>query len=539
MHKKFWIPILCAFFISTFISFAQDTPTDPNMRWWNDRVFYEIFVRSFQDSDGDGIGDFQGLISRLDYLNDGNPDTKNDLGITGIWLMPIMPSPTYHGYDVTDYYGINPDYGDMDDFREFVSEAHKRGIAVIIDMVINHSSDEHPWFQASLAGDEKYRDWYVWEETNPGYQGPDGQTVWHRGGDAFYYGLFENGMPDLNYENEEVTAEMYEIGRFWLEDVGVDGFRLDAAKFLIAEGRAQDNTRSTRQWLTAYRDYLRTVNPDVLILAEIWDSVYQVSQYIPDAVDMAFEFDLARSLVRGANLGVRSGTLESLNLMLNNYPYGQYATFITNHDQPRVMNEVQNNLDAAKIAGSVLLTLPGVPFIYYGEEIGMTGTKPDPDIRTPMQWETSTNGGFTTGTPWRAVNADVMSGINVAAQRMDLSSLFNHYKKLIDLRNTYPALRTGAITLIETTGSSNIIAFLRYTDTETILVILNLRPRDLNDYGISIEASPISPSAQMTVLYGSSNLPAPTINENGGFENYIPLPVLPARSTIILRFASE
>ncbi|MCL4256171.1 MAG: alpha-amylase, partial [Anaerolineae bacterium] len=168
-----------------------------------------------------------------------------------------------------------------------------------------------------------------------------------------------------------------------------------------------------------------------------------------------------------------------------------------------------------------------------------TGTKPDPDIRTPMQWETATNGGFTTGTPWRAVNADVMSGINVAAQRMDLSSLLNHYKKLIDLRNTYPALRTGDMTLIETTGSANIIAFLRHTDTETILVILNLRPRDLNDYGITLEASPISPSAQMTVLYGDSNLPAPTINENGGFENYIPLPVLPARSTIILRFASE
>lgn len=536
MYKKYWIIVLCALFISTFTALAQNIPTDSHMRWWNDRVFYEIFVRSFQDSDGDGIGDFQGLISRLDYLNDGNPDTKNDLGITGIWLMPIMPSPTYHGYDVTDYYDVNPDYGTLADFRQFIEEAHKRGIAVIIDMVINHTADDHPWFQASKAGDEKYRSWYVWSDTNPGYRGPDGQTVWHRGGDAFYYGLFESGMPDLNLENSEVTAELYEIGRFWLEDVGVDGFRLDAAKFLIAEGRAQDNTRSTRQWLTAYRDYLRSVKPDVLIVAEIWDSVYQVSQYVPASVDIAFEFDLARSLVRGANLGVRSGTLEALDLMLRYYPYGQYATFITNHDQPRVMNEVQKNIDAAKMAGSILLTLPGVPFIYYGEEIGMTGTKPDPDIRTPMQWETSPNGGFTTGAPWRAVNRDVLEGINVAAQQVDLSSILNHYKKLIALRNTHPALRTGAIRVIEDTGSANIIAFLRYTDSEVILVILNLRPRDLDKYGITLEASPISPSARMTVLYGDADLPAPIINENGGFENYMPLSVLPARSTIILKF---
>jgi glycosidase len=536
MRKKLFLLLICGLFASTFITTAQDTPTDPNMRWWNDRVFYEIFVRSFQDSDGDGIGDFQGLISRLDYLNDGDPNTRNDLGVTGIWLMPIMPSPTYHGYDVTDYYDINPDYGTLDDFKQFMEEAHKRGIAVIIDMVINHSSDDHPWFQASKNRDPKYDSWYVWEDTNPGYQGPDGQTVWHRGDGRFYYGLFEGGMPDLNYDNPEVTAEMYEIGRFWLEDVGVDGFRLDAAKFLIAEGRAQDNTRSTRDWLTAYREYLRTVNPDVLILAEVWDSAYVVSQYIPDAVDVAFEFDLARSLVRGASLGVRSGTLEALNVMLDNYPYGQYATFITNHDQNRVMNEVQNNIDAAKVAASVLLTFPGIPFIYYGEEIGMTGTKPDPDIRTPMQWESAPNGGFTNSTPWRAVNSDVLQGVNVAAQRVDLSSLFNHYKSLVHLRNNHEALRTGEITLIEDTGSNGVVAFIRHTENEQILVIINMRPRDTDNYAITLAESVLNPASQMTVLYGDSSAVAPEFNESGGFAEYKPLSALPARTTLILQF---
>ncbi|MDX2077301.1 MAG: alpha-amylase family glycosyl hydrolase [bacterium] len=536
MRKKLFLFLLCGLFASTFMTFAQDTPTDPNLKWWNDRVFYEIFVRSFQDSDGDGIGDFQGLISRLDYLNDGDPTTKNDLGVTGIWLMPIMPSPTYHGYDVTDYYGINPEYGTLADFELFIEEAHKRGIAVIIDMVINHTADDHPWFQASKAGDEKYSSWYVWEDENPNFKGPDGQTVWHTANDRFYYGLFEGGMPDLNYENPEVTAEMYEIGRFWLEDIGVDGFRLDAAKFIIAEGTAQSNTRSTRDWLTAYRDYLRTVKPDVLILAEIWDSVYEVAQYIPESVDVAFEFDLARSLVRGASLGVPSGTLEALNNMLTNYPFGQYATFITNHDQNRVMSEVQNDIDAAKVASSVLLTFPGIPFLYYGEEIGMVGVKPDPDIRTPMQWESSANGGFTTGTPWRPVNADVLEGVNVAAQKLDLSSLFNHYKSLIQLRNNHEALRLGNLTLIEETGVNGVIAFIRHTENEQILVIINMRPRNSDTYAISVDSSILNPASQMTVLYGDSSAIAPTFNEAGGFTDYKPLAVLPARSTLILQF---
>ncbi|MBN1965655.1 MAG: alpha-amylase, partial [Anaerolineae bacterium] len=170
--------------------------------WWNDRVFYEVFVRSFYDSDGDGIGDLRGLIERLDYLNDGDPATTDDLGITGIWLMPIAQSPSYHGYDVTDYYTIEEDYGTNADFLELMGAAHARGIVVIVDLVMNHTSSEHPWFVASAAGDPAYTDWYLWRDDNPGYVSPWGSPTWHLADNGrYYFGLFWSGMPDLNYMN--------------------------------------------------------------------------------------------------------------------------------------------------------------------------------------------------------------------------------------------------------------------------------------------------------------------------------------------------
>ena len=214
--------------------------TDP---WWDDAVFYEIFVRSFYDSDGDGIGDLRGIIEKLDYLNDGNPNTTNDLGVTGLWLMPIFPSPSYHGYDVTDYRDINPDYGTMADFRALVEAAHARGIKVIIDFVGNHTSDQHPWFQSSAANTAK-RDWYLWNTFKPDYRGPWGQEVWHERNNNYYYGIFWGGMPDLNYNTPAVTNEIKDIVRYWYNDIGVDGFRIDAVKHWI-EGKPARNTPAT------------------------------------------------------------------------------------------------------------------------------------------------------------------------------------------------------------------------------------------------------------------------------------------------------
>ena len=206
-------------------------------KWWNDRVFYEVFLRSFQDSDGDGIGDIPGLIDRLDYLNDGDPETDSDLGITGIWLMPPAEAHSYHGYDVTDYYAIERDYGTLDDMRRLIREARRRGIAVIVDMVLNHSSSRHPWFIQSRTGEQAYADWYIWEDENPGYMGPWGAVAWHPAGGRHYYGVFWDGMPDLNLLNPAVTAEMYDIAAFWLRDIGVDG---------LPSGRDQASHRSGR-----------------------------------------------------------------------------------------------------------------------------------------------------------------------------------------------------------------------------------------------------------------------------------------------------
>ena len=224
---------------------------------WSDRIFYEVFVRSFQDSDGDGIGDLRGLTSRLDQLNDGDPATTEDLGVTGLWLMPIAESPSYHGYDVVDYRAIETDYGTADDFRALIAAAHERGIVVIVDLVLNHSSRDHPWFRDALTPGSVHDDWYVWSDSRPHVARSDGSRVWHEAGGRFYYGYFWEGMPDLNLENADVTAELDDLGRFWLEEMGVDGFRLDAARHLIEDGKQLENTPETFEWLKAFRERRR------------------------------------------------------------------------------------------------------------------------------------------------------------------------------------------------------------------------------------------------------------------------------------------
>jgi len=227
--------------------------------WWRSTICYEVFVRSFQDSDSDGIGDINGLISRLDYLNDGQPGSGDDLGVGCIWLMPVMQSPSYHGYDVTDYRTIEEDYGTNADFLRLMEEAHARGIRVIVDFPLNHISVEHDWFvQAASDPDSPYRDWFIFEDGDPGYRGPWGQQVWHRNphGDGYYYGLFDSAMPDLNFRNDEVNAEFRDITEFWLTEMGVDGFRMDAIKHVIEEGQIQENTPATIAWLRDYAAFV-------------------------------------------------------------------------------------------------------------------------------------------------------------------------------------------------------------------------------------------------------------------------------------------
>ena len=503
--------------------------------WWNDAVFYEIFVRSFYDSNDDGVGDLNGLIEKLDYLNDGDPTTADDLGITGIWLMPIAQSPSYHGYDVADYFSVDEEYGSNDDFRRLMKEAHRRGIRVIIDLVLNHTSWQHPWFvSARNDADSPYRDFYIWSEEDPGYKGPWGGRAWHRSGDSFYYAVFWEGMPDLNYNNPAVTAEMEKVIRFWLEDMGADGFRLDAIKHLIEDGRTQENTPATHEWLRDFYILYKEINPDAMAVGEVWSSTVEVLKYIGDQVDLAFEFDTAQAMLKSARFEDRNHVLRAHRLVTEHYPPHQFAAFLTNHDQERAMSVLQENVNWAKTTASLLLTGPGVPFLYYGEEIGHIGGKPDENIRTPMQWSDANNAGFTTAAAaWRAPQRNYRQEVNVAAQNDDPDSLLSHYRRLIQTRNDHAALRTGDWREVEV-EDKRIYAFLRHSDEETLLVLINLSGEPISDYSLSLDQGPLSEGSASEIFAGVP-VSAPAVNANGGFDGYMPLAELAPYSTYIIR----
>ncbi|WP_462247796.1 alpha-amylase family glycosyl hydrolase [Ekhidna sp.] len=457
--------------LTDFIEVGEKSTND--LEWWNEATFYEIFVRSFYDSDGDGIGDFQGIVEKLDYLNDGDPNTTSDLGITGIWLMPIHDSPSYHGYDVTDYRSINPDYGTMEDFKFFVEEAHKRGIKVIIDLVLNHSSTQIDWFQdaASSTSSDK-RNWYRWTISQPNYSGPWGQTVWHGSNNGYYYGLFWGGMPDLNYEEPEVVAEMNDITRFWLEDVGIDGYRLDAVKYIKEDGSDLEDLASTHAFWRDWVAVTKESNPDALSVGEAWTSTEKIVPYVVnEGLDFCFDFDLGSAIINGVKSQSATGMASQISKVINSYPYYQFGTFTTNHDMNRLMDELSNDEDRVKLAAAIYLTLPGVPFVYYGEEIGMTGRKPDENIRRPMAWSDEENAGFSSQNPWNQPSSNYETN-NVASEQKDGSSLFQWYRKLIQLRSSTAALQTGDYELIS--SSSSVLAFKRSTDEDQLYTLVNL-----------------------------------------------------------------
>lgn len=496
--------------------------------WWNDTVFYELFVRSFYDSDGDGIGDFNGIIQKLDYLNDGDPETTTDLGVTGLWLMPIFPAASYHGYDVTDYYTVNPEYGTLDDFKRLLEEAHRRGIRVTIDLVINHTSSDHPWFIESQDPNSPKRDWYIWVDESPGYQGPWGQQVWYKLGDFYYYAVFWEGMPDLNMRNPQVVAEVNRIAQFWLE-LGVDGFRLDAAKHIVEEGQAQENTELTHEFWEQFRLAYKAVNPDAMTVGEVWSSADQVKRYLEgDELDLAFDFDLAGAILSGVGSNNPFNPRNSLERAVSLFQNLQFGSFLANHDQPRVMTTFLSNEQKARLAASLLLTAPGVPFLYYGEEIGMSGGKPDENIRSPFHWNAEKNAGFTTADfPWRLVNQEYKER-NVAVMTEDPASLLSHYRNLIHLRNQHAALRVGKYYEVEV-EQPNVLAYLRSSQQENVLVVLNFNEKALDQLTLNLRAGPLTGESISLALYApglwesATRLPDLSANQNGGFSGYAPL----------------
>lgn len=512
---------------------GDPTPTDS---WWNDDVFYEVFVRSYYDSDGNGRGDFRGLIQKLDYLNDGDPTTTTDLGVTGIWLMPIFSSPSYHGYDVTDYRNVNSQYGSLDDFKELVAEAHARGIKVIIDFVINHTSSQHPWFLASDdgVGSEK-RNWYIWQDSNPGYSGPWGQQVWHQKNNAYYYGLFWSGMPDLNFKEPAVTEEIKGITTFWFSEMQIDGFRIDAAKHLIEEGSIQENTQATLDWWTDYYAFQKDLDPNLMSVGEVWTATQNILPYTDHRLDYCFEFDLASAIIQTAANGNATAFKSKIQEVVDSYPELQYGTFLTNHDQNRVIEMLGGDVNKAKLAASILLTLPGVPYLYYGEEVGMKGVKPDEDIRRPMQWTSGSKAGFTTGTPWRAINADYVT-MNVETMKGDPTSLWNHYRKFISARTNNTPLRRGSYKSIDA-SSTSALTYLRMKDNEGVLVIHNISDTSLTD--VQLSGSLPEGTYVLTDILSGDDLGTLIINSGGAFSNFTPYETLDPYTSYLLKLEKQ
>ena len=485
--------------------------------WWRDTVFYEIFVRSFYDTNGDGIGDFNGVTQKLDYIE--------SLGANTIWLMPIHPSPSYHGYDVINYYSVNPDYGTMNDFKNLLVEAHKRDIRIIVDLILNHTSNLHPFFiDANSSLDSTHRDWYVWSN--------ESGDRWHMGNDGYYYGYFWEGMPDLNYSNPDVTAEMLEVTRYWLEDIGVDGFRLDAAKHLIEEDGKLENTSATHEWFKDFYAFNKARNSDAYTVGEVYGAGAFIATTYEGQFDHVFNFEFASGIMNSVSGESNTGINSAWAFTLNDMTDGDYATFLTNHDQNRVMSVFNGSEEKARLAAVILMTSPGTPFIYYGEEIGMQGKKPDEDIRLPMQWSREEYAGFTTGIPWRAPHEEYAQ-VNVAAQENEPNSLLNLYRVLIKLRQEHPALRSGNISVLET-GNTGVYAILRSDGSETILVLVNLKEMTISEYALSLEDS-VLPNGRMIATSLLDSTQASSVTIHGGiFSEYKPLSeLLPLQAYII------
>ncbi|WP_266363748.1 alpha-amylase family glycosyl hydrolase [Tellurirhabdus rosea] len=450
-------------------------------------VHYEVFVRAFCDSNGDGIGDLPGLTSKLDYLK--------DLGVSALWLMPINPSGSYHKYDVTDYYGIDPEYGTMEDFKRLLAEAHRRDIKVLLDFVINHTSSRHPWFVEACKGkDNPYHDFYVWMNqkdidslniaTREGTADTGIRTPWHVAkGAPFtekYYALFWEGMPDLNYDNPKVRQEIYKAGKFWLTEVGVDGFRLDAARHIYPDWEEPKNHAF---WEEFGRE-MESVKPGVYTVGEVWTKAEHIAPYFR-GLKANFNFDLSFGLQE--LIPKERDSVNIIQMLLHNRgvfakvnPNFIDATMLTNHDQNRIGSVLKGNPNHLKVAANLLLTLSGNPYIYYGEELGMLGVKPDEYIREPFLWKDGQSD--PQQTRWTKARYSTDKTVRpVSAQQKDAGSLLNHYKKLIRFRNSHPVLNDNLSSLeASPIQQKGIIAFVRKTGNRSALVVHNLTKKELD-----------------------------------------------------------
>jgi maltose alpha-D-glucosyltransferase/alpha-amylase len=491
---------------------------DSAASWYKDAIFYELHVRAFQDSNADGIGDFPGLISRLDYLA--------SLGVDAIWLLPFYSSPLKDdGYDIADYYQINPDYGTIEDFQRLIGAAHQRGIRIIADLVMNHTSDQHPWFQEARRDPHSpYRDYYVWSDTPDRYPGAriiftdteSSNWAWDSLAGQYYWHRFFSSQPDLNFDNPRVQAEMMDVIRYWLS-LGLDGFRVDAVPYLFErEGTNCENLPETHAYLAQLRAMVEREFPGALLLAEANQWPADVVRYFgtPEQPEfqMCFNFPVMPRIFMSLRRENVLPIVEIIGQTPEISPDCQWAIFLRNHDELtlEMVTDAERDymyteyakdrhmkinvgirrrlaplLDGARrrqeLLTATLLTLPGSPILYYGDEIGMGDNIFLGDrngVRTPMQWSSDRNAGFSRADFERLYLPVIMDpiygyqSVNVEAQERSQSSLLNWTRRMIAVRKRYLAFSRGDITFLPT-GNPSVLAFLRSWGDQVLCIIAN------------------------------------------------------------------
>ncbi len=500
---------------------SSSTSADGSL-WYKDAVIYQVHVKSFSDSNDDGYGDIKGLISKLDYIQ--------SLGVTAVWVMPFFQSPLRDdGYDISDYYGVNPNYGTAEDVSELVAEAHKRGLKIIMEMVINHTSDQHPWFQRAINSPEgsSERDFYVWSDDKSKYSGvriifldtEDSNWTWQPDVEKYYWHRFFHHQPDLNYENPAVERAIYEVIDFWA-GMGVDGFRLDAIPYLFEEeGTTCENLAPTHAFLKRLRKHVdEKYNGEICLLAEANMMPVDSAAYFGDGDEchMNYHFPLMPRLYMGLAQEDRTEIVKVLERTPAIPDNCQWATFLRNHDEltlemvtpeerqwmwdhycyvPEAKQNMGIRLRLARLMeGSrrkqqlmniLLFTMPGTPVIYYGDELGMGDNVylNDRDgVRTPMQWSAETNAGFSHTNPQRLYLPTITDpefsyeAINVDVQERRPSSMLHWMRKMISLRKRYLCFGRGTMTMLEPSDRA-ILAYVREYGGQRVLVVCNLSKR--------------------------------------------------------------
>ena len=443
----------------------------------NARVFYEIFVGSFSDSDGDGIGDLRGVINRMDYLNDGDPNSGLSLGVEGIWLTPVFKSISYHKYNVDDYYQIDPKFGTMDDLKELVALCHERGVKLILDLPINHTGSLNPWFGSFTVAhrqgktDDPYYDFYCWYPE--GETAPAGRTYAQLSGTTDYYECnFSGDMPELNFDNDAVRQAVLDVAKYYL-DLGVDGFRFDAAKYVYFG----DNVKSVEFW-EWYIPELRKIDPDLYAVAEVWDGDSVTGKYYPALNCFDFTTSQAEGLIAAT---AKKGDVNKLTAYVDKYldniagtnPDAMILQFIANHDTDRAAGYLTVASGTMHMAANLYLLSPGSPFIYYGEELGMRGSRggasTDANRRLAMLWGDGDTVADPTGASYPASS---QTDQTAAKQIGDASSLYSRYKQLIMIRKANPEIARGDYTALDFTGTKA-GGFVSTLDGRSVCVIHN------------------------------------------------------------------